>query len=79
MYITGDKTIMCGRKADAIKLWMVWKARGDLGMQQHVDKLFDCAKYFKQKLQEKDGFRLVLPEVKHMEKFIIIVQSNMTS
>ena len=28
-YDTGDKSIQCGRKADAFKLWFMLKARGE--------------------------------------------------
>ena len=43
-YDTGDKSFQCGRKVDAFKLWLMWKARGDKGMEQIVDNAFDCAR-----------------------------------
>lgn len=33
---TGDKTIQCGRKTDMLKLWMMWKSKGDEGMARSV-------------------------------------------
>ena len=42
-YDMGDKTIQCGRKTDAFKLWMMWKKRGDVGMAATVDKCFALA------------------------------------
>ena len=42
-YDTGDKTIQCGRKVDAFKLWLMWKARGDDGFEELVDNAFDNA------------------------------------
>ena len=42
---TGDKTVQCGRKVDVLKLWLMWKAEGDEGMEQAVDKAFDNARY----------------------------------
>ena len=33
---TGDKTIQCGRKTDMLKLWMMWKSKGDDGMARSV-------------------------------------------
>ena len=29
-YDLGDKTIQCGRRADAFKLWLTWKVRSDI-------------------------------------------------
>jgi len=39
----GDKTIQCGRKADAFKLWLLWKAKGDEGMRRTIDRSFQLA------------------------------------
>lgn len=41
---TGDKTVQCGRKPDVLKLWLQWKAIGDEGMEERVDKAFENAK-----------------------------------
>ncbi|KAJ8309070.1 hypothetical protein KUTeg_013944 [Tegillarca granosa] len=62
-YDTGDKSIQCGRKVDVLKLWMMWKSRGDLGFEKDIDNLFDCARYLAQKVRDTDGFRLVLENV----------------
>ena len=35
---TGDKTIQCGRKPDAFKFWLMWKALGDAGLKARVDR-----------------------------------------
>lgn len=59
----GDKTIQCGRKADALKFWLMWKARGDMGMAAHVDAAFYNAQSLKEKLENREGFRLIMPEV----------------
>ena len=41
----GDRTIQCGRKADALKLWLAWKYRGDAGWEELVDLCFSLAKF----------------------------------
>ena len=41
---SGDKSIQCGRKPDAFKLWLMWKACGDNGMEAMIDKKFDNAR-----------------------------------
>jgi len=41
----GDKTIQCGRRADAFKIWFMWKARGDAGIAGIVDQCFARASF----------------------------------
>lgn len=43
-YDTGDKSVQCGRKVDAFKLWLMWKARGDNGFELLVDNAIACAR-----------------------------------
>ncbi|CAC5386631.1 CSAD [Mytilus coruscus] len=59
----GDRTIQCGRKNDVLKLWLMWKGRGDKAMAARVEKAFENAAYLTEKLKLTEGFRLVLPEV----------------
>lgn len=44
-YDTGDKSIQCGRKVDVFKLWLMWKAKGNLGFEKEIDNVFDQAKW----------------------------------
>jgi glutamate/tyrosine decarboxylase-like PLP-dependent enzyme len=41
---TGDKSMQCGRKVDAFKLWLMWKARGSSGFEQLVNNAMDAAR-----------------------------------
>lgn len=43
-YDTGDKSIQCGRKNDSLKLWLMWKAKGDQGFERDIDNLFECSR-----------------------------------
>ena len=43
-YDSGAKNLQIGAKVDSLKLWLMWKAMGDQGMQEHIDNLFDCAR-----------------------------------
>ncbi|XP_075224255.1 glutamate decarboxylase-like protein black [Lycorma delicatula] len=60
-YDTGDKHIQCGRRADVLKFWFMWKAKGTDGFEAHVDNLFDNARYFTEKIRHHPNFELVLP------------------
>uniref|UniRef100_K1P7P6 Glutamate decarboxylase-like protein 1 n=1 Tax=Magallana gigas TaxID=29159 RepID=K1P7P6_MAGGI len=61
-YDIGDKTVQCGRKVDILKLWTLWKSRGDNGMAKQTDNAFENAKYLVDQIKKREGFRLVLPE-----------------
>jgi len=59
-YDVGDKSIQCGRKPDAFKLWLTWKSKGTIGFEAVIDKLYENASYFRTKIKEKPNFLLVL-------------------
>ncbi|KAF6030226.1 hypothetical protein EB796_011466 [Bugula neritina] len=61
-YDTGDKSVQCGRKIDAFKLWLLWKAYGSSGMAERIESCFDNALYLRQLLTETPGFRLLFEE-----------------
>ena len=44
-YDTGDKSVQCGRKIDGLKVWTMWKAKGDQKMESDIDNMFDCSRY----------------------------------
>ncbi len=44
-YDTGPKSLQCGRRNDAFKLWLTWKMMGDAGFETLIDKLFENAQY----------------------------------
>lgn len=62
-YDIGDKTFVCGRKNDALKLWLTWKGRGKADLTAAVEKAFDMAEYLAELLRDREGFQLVLPKV----------------
>ncbi|XP_076759189.1 cysteine sulfinic acid decarboxylase [Xylocopa sonorina] len=59
---TGDKSVQCGRKVDGAKMWLMWKARGTKGLSQSVDQAMSACNYFFERIKNRDGFRLVLPQ-----------------
>ncbi len=56
-YDTGDKSIQCGRKVDAFKLWFMLKARGERAVEAMVDNAFEKAAYLFEAVKKRDGFR----------------------
>lgn len=59
-YDTGDKHIQCGRRADVLKFWFMWRAKGYNGFEKHIDTVFDSAEYFTNSIKNRQGFKMVL-------------------
>nr|XP_029715325.1 cysteine sulfinic acid decarboxylase-like [Aedes albopictus] len=59
-YDTGDKHIQCGRRADVLKFWFMWRAKGTSGLEQHIDKVFENAEHFTNSIKARDGFEMVV-------------------
>ncbi|KAL6052348.1 Acidic amino acid decarboxylase GADL1-like [Balamuthia mandrillaris] len=56
----GDRTLNCGRRVDALKLWLSWKVYGDKGFAQRVEHAFEQAQSLVQMIKERgDRFQLL--------------------
>ncbi|CAH1773736.1 unnamed protein product [Owenia fusiformis] len=62
VYDTGDKAIQCGRHNDIFKLWLMWRAKGDKGLESQINRVFELAKYLTEKIRERPGFMMVMDE-----------------
>ncbi|XP_015117454.1 cysteine sulfinic acid decarboxylase [Diachasma alloeum] len=56
---SGDKHIQCGRRADVLKFWFMWKAKGTSGFEMHVDKVFHLSRFFVGLIRGREGWRLL--------------------
>uniref|UniRef100_A0A8C4DH52 Glutamate decarboxylase 1b n=1 Tax=Dicentrarchus labrax TaxID=13489 RepID=A0A8C4DH52_DICLA len=65
-YDTGDKAIQCGRHVDIFKFWLMWKAKGTIGFEQHIDKCLDLSQYLYNKIKNREGYEMVAPKIKAM-------------
>ncbi|XP_023248054.1 cysteine sulfinic acid decarboxylase [Copidosoma floridanum] len=59
-YDFGDKHIQCGRRADVLKFWLMWKAKGTQGLESHVDRVFELSRYFADSIRHRAGWQLLL-------------------
>lgn len=59
-YNHGTRSIQCGRRNDALKLWAAWKHLGDRGYEARTDHLFDLAQHTAREIERRPG--LVLTE-----------------
>lgn len=55
----GDRSLQCGRRVDALKLWFSWQTLGDVGYADRIDQLFELAEAFRELVREREGFRLI--------------------
>ncbi|NXH98477.1 CSAD decarboxylase, partial [Pachycephala philippinensis] len=57
---TGDKSPQCGRRADGLKLWILWKAVGSRGLGWRVERAFTATRYLLEQVKRREGFQLVM-------------------
>ncbi|XP_059141760.1 glutamate decarboxylase 1-like [Physella acuta] len=62
-YDTGDMSIQCGRHNDIFKLWLMWRAKGDQGFEEQINRNFNLARYLRDKVKDREGFHLVLEQI----------------
>lgn len=55
----GKKSIQCGRKVDAVKLWFAWKYFGLEGYQKRIDNLIEMAIYAENIVNENPQLELL--------------------
>ncbi|XP_029176853.1 cysteine sulfinic acid decarboxylase [Nylanderia fulva] len=55
----GDRHVQCGRRADVVKFWYMWKAKGTRGLEAHVDRVFALSRYFTDLIRTREGWRLL--------------------
>ncbi|NWI51253.1 CSAD decarboxylase, partial [Calyptomena viridis] len=56
----GDKSPQCGRPPSGLKLWLLWKALGSLGLGSRVERAFAATRYLLEQVKSREGFRLVV-------------------
>ena len=57
----GHISLQCGRKVDALKLWLSWKYYGAKGYENRIDRFFDLAAYAEEKVKNTDSLELMSP------------------
>ncbi len=57
----GKKSIQCGRRVDAVKLWFAWKYYGKKGYEARIDRLFHMAQYAETLVNNSERLQLMAP------------------
>lgn len=87
---TGTYSLQCGRRPDALKVWLLWMSKGDKGMEQIIDHLFDSAEYVKKQVEENPRLKILsasylnvcfqvqpLKEIVDINQFTLKVRTHM--
>jgi len=59
----GPSTIHCGRRVDAVKLWLAWQHLGDRGWEALIDHYFVLAAHAEAIIDTHESLELVTPRV----------------
>ncbi len=58
-YNLGKQSIQCGRRVDALKVWLAWRFYGDEGYEKRINRMFELANYAKRKVELSDKLYLL--------------------
>ncbi len=57
----GPGSLQCGRRVDALKLWLAWKFYGDTGFANRIEHLFELAAFSTTFVEENPNLELLFP------------------
>jgi glutamate/tyrosine decarboxylase-like PLP-dependent enzyme len=57
----GRASLQCGRRADAVKLWLMWRQQGDRGFARRIEHLFALAGHAQRRITRESALELVAP------------------
>jgi glutamate/tyrosine decarboxylase-like PLP-dependent enzyme len=58
-YDLGKSSIQCGRRVDALKLWLAWRFLGDRGYARRMEKQMELAQYARIKVKDTPKLELM--------------------
>jgi glutamate/tyrosine decarboxylase-like PLP-dependent enzyme len=56
----GKRSLQCGRRNDALKLWAAWQLHGDRGYEERIDRMFELAAYLAGRIDADPDLDLVM-------------------
>lgn len=55
---TGTYSLQCGRRADALKLWLLWRFYGSKGLEKRTNHLLSLAQFAEEEVTRRSRFEL---------------------
>jgi glutamate/tyrosine decarboxylase-like PLP-dependent enzyme len=59
----GRMSLQCGRRIDALKLWLAWKALGRQGWARRVERFLELAEFLEGLVRDHDRLRMMSPRM----------------
>lgn len=56
---TGTYSLQCGRRADILKFWLLWRYHGTDGLIARTEHLFDIAQYAQSEIKKNPRFKFI--------------------
>ena len=56
---TGTYSLQCGRRADALKFWLLWRSHGTEGLIARTEHLLELARFATKEISENPRFKLI--------------------
>jgi glutamate/tyrosine decarboxylase-like PLP-dependent enzyme len=56
---TGSYSLQCGRRADILKMWLLWRSRSTAGLESIIDHLFALKDYAQEKLTQLPRVKII--------------------
>jgi glutamate/tyrosine decarboxylase-like PLP-dependent enzyme len=56
----GTRSIQCGRRDDALKLWVAWQHHGDHGYREKIGRMFELSSYAAHAIDAEPELRLTM-------------------
>ena len=56
----GRRSLQCGRRNDALKLWAAWQLHGDRGYEERIDRMFELADHLASRIEADPELELVM-------------------
>ncbi|MCF6242693.1 MAG: pyridoxal-dependent decarboxylase [Bacteroidales bacterium] len=58
-YNLGKQSVQCGRRVDALKVWLAWRYYGDLGYEKRINRMFELAAHAEKTVKNNDKLQLL--------------------
>jgi len=55
----GEFSLQCGRRVDALKLWLTWKYLGDEGFEHNINNLVTLVSYAQKRVEKSNNLKLI--------------------
>ncbi|KAL9938720.1 hypothetical protein V8E36_002439 [Tilletia maclaganii] len=70
-YDIGRTTTFCGRRSDALKMYIAWQMHGSNGLARMIDDALDSGQQIRQRIREHPNLQLILPHDENVPAYSV--------